>query len=108
MAASGTGALCLLFTDEIVKLLFFLLRFRQTLQNRWTGFTVQMDIDPKYSVKATQKLLKANKCNVLKWQSQCPNLTPAEFALHFISGEDVCRFQTFYRLQKGFVSKYQK
>ena len=42
------------------------------LTGRW--FTVQMDNEPQHTMKIIQELLKAEKCNVLQWPSQSPDL----------------------------------
>ena len=47
-------------------------------------FTVQMDNDPKHTVKATQELPKAKKWNILQWPNQLPDLNPAEHAYHLL------------------------
>lgn len=41
-----------------------------------------MDNDPKHKAKATQEFLKANKWDILHWQSQSPDLNSTEHAFH--------------------------
>ena len=41
-------------------------------------FIFQQDNDPKHTAKATQKLYKDNKVNVLEWVSQSPDVNPIE------------------------------
>lgn len=41
-----------------------------------------MHNDPKLTVKATQELLKAKKCNVLKWLIQSREFNTIDYAFH--------------------------
>ncbi len=41
-------------------------------------FIVQIDDDPKHTVKATQEFLKVKKWNIWQWPSQSPDLNTIE------------------------------
>lgn len=64
---------------RVILLLFYLLRFSQTLLNRLL-FTVQLD--PKQTTKATQESLKdkEKKLDILQRPSQSPDINPTERA----------------------------
>ena len=47
-------------------------------------FTVEMDNDPKHTVKATQEFFKAKRWNILQWPSQSPNVNPIKHAFHLL------------------------
>lgn len=66
---------------RVILLLFYLLRFSQTLLNRLL-FTVQLDNDPKQTTKATQESLKdkEKKLDILQRPSQSPDINPTERA----------------------------
>ena len=49
---------------------------------RWC-FIVQMDNDPKHTVKATQELSRAKKWNI-QYPSQSPELKPNDHAFHLL------------------------
>lgn len=69
---------------RVILLLFYLLRFSQTLLNRLL-FTVQLDNDPKQITKGTQESLKdkEKKLDILQRPSQSPDINPTERALLF-------------------------
>lgn len=57
--------------------LYFLFRFMQMINNSQdtTDITVQMDNEPKHTVKSSQELLNAKKWNVFKFQSLSTQLS---------------------------------
>lgn len=57
--------------------LYSLFRFSQVLQ-KWKE--VQMDNDPKHTVKATQEFLRVKKLDILDWVTGSPDLKPKAYA----------------------------
>ena len=86
MAANGTGSLA--FIDDVTAdkssrmnsevFRAILSAHIQPNASELIGrrFTVQMDNDPKHTVKATKEFFKAKKWNVMQWPSQSPDLNP--------------------------------
>ena len=87
MAANGTGPLVFI-DDETAgrssrkkpEVYRAVLSAQSKLIGRY--FTVQMDNDPKHTLKATQELLNAKNWNIRQWPSQSLLLT--EHAFHFL------------------------
>lgn len=87
MAASGTGSL--VFTDDVTtdrssrinSEVYRAILSAHIQVNDGRHFTVQMDIDPKHTVKANQDFLKVKKWDIIQRPNQSPDLSRDAFQL---------------------------